>query len=86
MIQPRQVTITDGSAYIRYTPEKLPVVETREILSGGSVASDLDAEGRIIGIEILDVTEASQLSAVREYARTNDLAFPRDLAGAIAIA
>lgn len=39
--------------YVRIAPKGTPVAQTREVQAG--VMLDLDAQGRIIGIEVLDV-------------------------------
>jgi uncharacterized protein YuzE len=41
--------------FVWFGPEGAKSVETREVASG--VLLDLDAEGRVIGIEVLDVED-----------------------------
>ena len=84
MKQPIEVRVTGGAGYIRYGDEAT-VAATHEIIASASVAADLSASGDVVGIEILDVFEPSQVAAAREYARTHGLAFPRDLAGALGV-
>lgn len=42
------------AAYVRLAPEAIAVVATREVAPG--VILDLDAAGRLVGIEVLNVT------------------------------
>lgn len=85
MKQPIEVRVTEGAGYIRYGDES-EIDVTAEIVPSASVAADLSATGEVIGIEILDVVQPAQVEAAREYARAHGLAFPRDLAGALAVA
>jgi len=59
--------------YIVYSSRK--VAETRDIWEEGTVAANLDAEGSIIGIEVLGLDSETLLRA-REYAEQHDLVFP----------
>ena len=42
------------AAYLRLAPESIAVAATREVSPG--IILDLDAEGRLVGIEVLNVT------------------------------
>lgn len=54
-----------------------PVVDSIEVGGEGSaVLADVDAEGRIVGIEILDVNVAEHVALARSFADRNGLAFP----------
>jgi len=54
-----------------------PVVESIEVGGEGSaVLADIDAESRIVGIEILDVNVPEHVSLARSFAAENGLAFP----------
>ncbi len=53
------------------------VVETIEVGGEGSdVLADVDAEGRIVGIEILDVHVRENVERARRFADEHGLAFP----------
>lgn len=41
------------AAYVRLAPEAIVIASTREVAPG--VILDLDASGRLVGIEVLDV-------------------------------
>ncbi len=41
------------AAYVRLAPEDTPIATTREVAPG--VILDLDAQGRLVGIEVLNV-------------------------------
>ena len=54
-----------------------PIVESIEVGGeGSSVLADVDAEGRIIGIEILDVNVTEHVGLARSFAAEHGLAFP----------
>jgi uncharacterized protein YuzE len=54
-----------------------PVVESIEVGGEGSaVLADVGAEGRIVGIEILDVNVPEHVALARSFADRNGLAFP----------
>jgi uncharacterized protein YuzE len=78
------VDLSVGAAYIEYAPG--PSVETVDLNETGSVAYDLDASGNVIGIEVLGISRPEQIAIAREFARAQDLAFPRDLTGALVAA
>jgi hypothetical protein len=44
------------------------------------------AFGNIIGIEVLGISHPEQIAIAKEFAQAHDLAFPRDLAGALVAA
>jgi len=68
-----EVDLEAECGYVVYSSSK--VAETRDIWEEGTVAADLDAEGGIIGIEVLGL-DSETLSHAREYAEQNDLVFP----------
>jgi uncharacterized protein YuzE len=72
------------AAYVEYAPG--PSVETIDLTETGSVAYDVDASGKIIGIEVLEIQHPGQIEIARAFAETHDLAFPRDLSGALVAA
>ena len=61
------------AGYVSYSAGT--VAETREVWEQGTVAADLDAEGTVAGIEVLDL-DAETLSHARRYAHEHDLLFP----------
>lgn len=81
MTKPIAVEVREGAGYIRYRTGQ--PVSTLDVLSSCSVAADIGDEGQVLGIEILDVGSAEQVDAARAFAKLRDLAFPRDLAGAL---
>lgn len=83
MKEPIEVTVMSGSAYIRYREAGEIVGPTRDVIPSGSVAADMNASGDIVGLEVLDVIDPTQVVAARDFARANGLAFPRDLAGVL---
>ena len=53
------------------------VVESIEVGGEGSdVLADLDSDGHIVGIEILDVNVADDVALARQFAEERGLAFP----------
>lgn len=68
-----EVDLEAECGYIVYSSRK--VAETRDIWEEGTVAANLDAEGGIIGIEVLGL-DSETLSRAREYAEQNELVFP----------
>jgi uncharacterized protein YuzE len=69
------------AAYVSYTPG--PSVETVDLEESGSVAYDVDASGAVSGIEVLHILEPGQIEMARDFAKTRDLKFPRDLTGTV---
>jgi uncharacterized protein YuzE len=67
------------AAYVRYRPGTS--VETVDLLPDAAAAYDRDADGAILGIEILGIHDHECLTAARTFAQANDLAFPRDISG-----
>jgi uncharacterized protein YuzE len=62
-------------AYIHYVGG--PIVETIEVGEEGSdVLADVDAQGRIVGIEILDVNVPENIRLARRFAAEHGLEFP----------
>ena len=86
MIQPIHVRVDleARAAYVKYAPG--PSVSTIDLNDTGSVAYDVDANGTIVGIEVLEIQLPGQIEIARAFAETHDLAFPRDLAGNLAAA
>lgn len=74
-MHPIDVRIDDaaGAGYITYA--KGEVAETVEVWEEGTVAADVDASGKILGIEVLGFDE-EVLSRARAFASENDLIFP----------
>ncbi|HEX3465020.1 MAG TPA: DUF2283 domain-containing protein [Candidatus Elarobacter sp.] len=53
------------------------IVESIEVGGEGSeVLADVDADGRIVGIEILDVNVPANVELARRFADEHGLAFP----------
>ena len=62
-------------AYIDYVGGT--IVETIEVGGEGSeVLADVDEDGRIVGIEILDVNIPENVALARRFAAERGLAFP----------
>lgn len=80
MIQPLDVRVdlTVGAGYVTYA--KGTVTETIDVWEDGWVAADVDADNRIIGIEVLDL-DAETLENARAFATSRGLAFPAHLEG-----
>jgi uncharacterized protein YuzE len=86
MIQPIHVRVDleAHAAYVKYAPGRS--VSTIDLNDTSSVAYDVDADGTIVGIEVLEIQLPGQIEIAREFAEKHDLAFPRDLAGNLAAA
>jgi uncharacterized protein YuzE len=74
-----RVDYESEAAYVKYRPGTS--VETVDLLPDGAVAYDRDAQGAILGIEILAIHDRECLTAARDFAHAHDLAFPRDISG-----
>lgn len=81
MKQPIAVEVREGAAYVRYA--EAPVARTQDVTETGSVAADVDDADNVLGIEILDVIDKTQLARASSFARQRGLAFPRDLSGVL---
>lgn len=81
MTNPQTVEIDSESeaAYVCYS--KADVAETVEVWEDGTVAADLDAWGKVIGIEVLSFDDETLLRA-RTYAEDHGLAFPSEFEAA----
>jgi hypothetical protein len=86
MTQPVNVNVDLAvrAAYVEYAPG--PSVQTVDLNETGSVAYDVDADGNVIGIEVLGIGRPEQIALAREFAQAHGLAFPRDLAGVLVAA
>ena len=78
---PIAVEVHEGAGYIRYRDEK--VAQTVDLMETGSVAADITADAKVIGIEILDIASAEQIDIAQRFAHDRGLGFPRDLSGVI---
>ena len=67
------VDLESESGYVAYSAHK--VAETRDVWEEGTVAADLDSDGGIVGIEMLDLDSETLLHA-RKYAEEHELVFP----------
>lgn len=74
-----RVDLAAHAACVKYAPGAS--VLTVDLNDTGSVAYDVDANGAIVGIEVLEIQMPEQIAIARAFAETHDLAFPRDLAG-----
>lgn len=72
-----------GYVLYRVLPDGDRVARTLRVST--DIAVDFDAGDAVLGIEIL-AFDADVLEAAREFAVSQQLAFPRDLAGAFAAA
>jgi uncharacterized protein YuzE len=77
MIQPIALDINDGSAYIHYVD--MPIAGTRDLNATYTVMADIAADGTVVGIEILNVSDADQRSVAAKFAEDNGLALPDTL-------
>lgn len=86
MTQPINVNVdlSVRAAYVEYAPG--PSVQTIDLTETGSVAYDLNAEGNIVGIEVVGIQRPERIEIARAFAAAHNLAFPRDLAGALVAA
>ena len=86
MTQPVNVNVDLAvrAAYVEYAPG--PSAQTVDLNETVSVAYDVDADGNVIGIEVLGIGRPEQIALAREFAQSHGLAFPRDLAGALVAA
>lgn len=73
-----RVDLETNAAYVRYADGS--VAGTIDVWHDGWVAADVDEEGCIMGIEVLDL-ERETLEHARTFARTHGLAFPDHLEG-----
>jgi hypothetical protein len=80
----REVSVSDGSAYIRYAEESVPFERQHDLMPEGQVSVDFGPGQEIIGVEIVFLSHPDHVAIAREFARANDLAFPRDIAGVLA--
>ena len=77
-----EVDLEANAGYVRYRQhEKFG----RNERVGQDVVIDYDDAGQIFGIELLALDDVA-LSAARKVAAAHDLAFPRDLMGALVTA
>ncbi len=63
-----------GAGYVQYTNTK--IVTTIDVWEDGQVAADLDADGAIVGIEVLDFDRPTMTHA-KAFAAEHDLMFPQ---------
>ncbi len=80
-----KVDLEANAGYVRY--RALPAGDrvARTVRLSGDIAVDFDTADAVLGIEIL-AFDADVLEAARQFAGSRGLAFPRDLAGALAAA
>jgi uncharacterized protein YuzE len=80
MTKPLSVTVDleVNAAYIRYAEGQ--VAGTLDVWRDGWVAADLDENGRVLGIEVLDL-DRETLHRARAYAQRHGLGFPAHLEG-----
>ncbi len=74
-----------NAGYVRYRSLHVGEHVARTVRLSEDVAVDFDATGAVLGIEIL-AFDSDVLEAARRFAVSKSLAFPRDLAGALAAA
>ena len=60
------------------------IAGTVDVWRDGRVAADVDADGNVLGIEILSF-DAETLSKARTYAMEHGLAFPANINGATTV-
>lgn len=71
-----EIDFESKAGYVTYAERR--VAETLDVWEEGTVAADLDAEGNVIGIEVLGL-DAQTISRARAFAEEHDLAFPPHL-------
>jgi uncharacterized protein YuzE len=71
-----EIDFESKAGYVTYLDSK--VAETVDVWEEGTVAADLDSEGKIVGIEVLGL-DPEALSQARAYAQDHDLLFPPHL-------
>jgi len=83
MTQPINVRtdLSVKAAYVEYATALS--VSTVDLTDTGSVAYDVDADGNVVGIEVLGFEHPERVAIAREFAASRDLAFPRDLTGVL---
>lgn len=80
-----KIDLEAHAGYVRYRTLPFGQHVARTIRVGANIAVDLDASEAVLGIELL-AFDADVLEAARQVAASRGLAFPRDLAGAVAAA
>jgi len=73
-----RLELSGNCGYVIYAEEN--VAKTVLLCEDGSVAADLDENGRILGIELLD-NDDETLATARAFAEARGLAFPKRLDG-----
>ena len=73
-----RVDLETNAAYVRYADAS--VAGTIDVWQDGWVAADVDNEGHIVGIEVLDL-QRETLEHARTFANARGLAFPDHLDG-----
>ena len=77
-----KVDLEANASYVRYR-RLLPgehVASSVEVDGDGAVVADVDADGGLIGIEVLGF-DSETLDAAQSYARERLVRFPRNLVG-----
>jgi hypothetical protein len=74
---PIAVEINNGSAYVRYSEQR--VAATLDLDPSCSVAADMAGDDTVIGIELLDVDDEDQMCIARTFAIFHRLEFPNEL-------
>lgn len=68
-----EVDLESMSGYVTYSARK--IAETRDVWGKGTVAADLDSDGGVVGIEVLELGPKT-LANARKYAEDHQLVFP----------
>lgn len=76
-----KVDLEANAGYVQYSSGS--VARTVDVWDDGQVAADVDADGKVLGIEVLAFDEET-LSRARSYAHERGLAFPAHLEGVLA--
>ena len=71
------------AGYIRYADDTVEIVNTIDIWRDGCIAVDVDSAGTPIGIELLGL-DVETIEHARDYAHSQDLAFPNLAAALVA--
>jgi len=75
-----RIDVQSDAGYVRYTDE--PIVNTIDVWKHGQVAADIDAQGEVVGIELLGFDAPTIANAVK-FATDRGLLFPSHLAAAV---
>jgi uncharacterized protein YuzE len=79
-----EVDFETEAGYVAYV-SGCEVAGTKDVWEDGTVAADLDGDGRVLGIEILAFDDET-IGRARKYAADHGLTFPTHLAEVLVLA